>query len=216
MVANMAMYNMAVLKGQYNKALECLDKCIAALGSDSLPTQMVSLASRKAAVLQLAYTRTSDNDYLARAIAAYESLLSKLPNNHPAYSMVLNNLSYMLAENDERLPEALAFAEKANVLSPSNAGLMDTYAYVLYKSGRFKQAEQVLHSALQLYERNGTSVPAEVYEHLGMIKEELGAREQALDAYQQALQSAGGQLSDKVIERIRKAVERLSAASVEK
>jgi len=68
-----------------------------------------------------------------------------------------------------------------------------------------------LAAALQQYQQNDILVPAEVYEHKGMIKEELGAKDEALDAYRQALEiGADDGLSKKAKQRINKAIERLS------
>jgi len=162
--------------------------------------------------LQLAYGKTSDKDYLIRAIAQYKILLNEVPN-HPA---ILNNLAYMLAENDENLAEALDYAERAWRARPNNPSFLDTYAYVLYKNGRYSQAEAHLQAALQQYELlqkrrpDETVLPSDVYEHLGMIKEKLGASDQALAAYRKALETGAEKASDKARERIEKAIERLS------
>jgi predicted Zn-dependent protease len=86
----------------------------------------------------------------------------------------LNNLAYMLAENNERLAEALTFARRALDARPKNPSFLDTYASVLYKNGRNSEAAEFLQAALQQYEQNNIPVPAEVYKHLDLLKEELG------------------------------------------
>jgi len=202
--ANFTMFNLAEINGEYNKAVGYIDKCLEIVGPDS--PRRVNYIVRKALVLQLAYNKTSDNNYLKRAIVEYESLLAKMPNN----TSVLNNLSYMLAENNERLAEALRYAKHAHEIRPNNPNLLDTYAYVLYKNGRFSEAAEFLQAALQQYEQGEISAPADVYEHLGQIREELGAADEALAAYKQALRIGADKLSEPVIERIKKAIERLS------
>jgi len=210
LIANLAMFNLAKIKGEYNKALEYIDKSLQLIGADS--PQKVDYLLKKAIVLQLAYGKTSDKDYLIRAIAQYKILLNEVPN-HPA---ILNNLAYMLAENDENLAEALDYAERAWRARPNNPSFLDTYAYVLYKNGRYSQAEAHLQAALQQYELlqkrrpDETVLPSDVYEHLGMIKEKLGASDQALAAYRKALETGAEKASDKARERIEKAIERLS------
>ncbi|GAG17119.1 unnamed protein product, partial [marine sediment metagenome] len=89
---------------------------------------------------------------------------------------------------------------------------LDTYAYALYKNGRYSEAAEFLLAALQQYEQESISAPAEVYEHLGMIKEKLGARDEALAAYKQALKVGANMLSQTAKERIDSAIERLSRA----
>ena len=116
-----------------------------------------------------------------------------------------------MAENNQKLPQALEYAERAHNLMPNDSSLLDTYAYVLYKNGRYSEAAESIHAALQQYELKSISAPAEVYEHLGMIKEKLGARAEALAAYKQALKGAD-KLSQTAKERISSAIERLSRA----
>jgi Tfp pilus assembly protein PilF len=128
-----------------------------------------------------------------------------MPNN----TTVLNNLAYMLAESNERLPDALEYAKQALEQTPNNPVFLDTYAYVLYKSGTDSKADEFMTAALQQYEQNELVAPPDVYEHKGMIKERLGQKKQALDAYKQALEGAD-KLPNPVKERITSAVERLS------
>lgn len=204
--ANYTMFNLMKISGEYNKALHYLDKCIQLLGPNH-PRRLEYLME-KATILTAAYSKTSDNNYLRSAIAEYESLLVEVPNN----TTVLNNLAYMLAENNQKLPEALEYAERAHNLMPNHAGLLDTYAYVLYKNGRYSEAAESMQAALQQYEQQSISAPAEVYEHLGMIKEKLGARAEALAAYRQALKVGENILPQTAKERMNSAIERLSRA----
>ena len=203
--ANFTMYNFARLNGQYNKAIEYIDKCLQIKGPDS-PDNLDYIIT-KATVLQLVYNKTSDKNYLRRAVAVYESLLSKMPNN----TNVFNNLAYMLAENDEKLPEALEYAKQAYELKPNDPGILDTYGYVLCKNGKYSEAKERLNSAMQQFEQKEASVPADVYEHLGMVEEKLGAEDSALEAYEQALEMGADKLPGPVVERIKKAIERLSS-----
>ena len=202
--ANFTMYNFARLNGQYNKAIEYIDKCLQIKGPDS-PDNLDYIV-KKATVLQLVYNKTSDKNYLRRAVAVYESLLTKMPNN----TNVLNNLAYMLAENDEKLSEALEYAKQVYELKPNDPGVLDTYGYVLCKNGKYSEAKERLNSAIQQFEQKEASVPADVYEHLGMVEEKLGAEDSALEAYEQALEMGADKLPEPVVERIKKAVERLS------
>jgi len=204
LVANYTMFNLAAMNGQYNEAIGYIDKCLQIIGSDSL--QRIDFRVQKAMLLQSAYAKTSDNNYLKIAIIEYESLLTEMPNN----TVVLNNLAYMLAESNERLTEALQYTKRACELSPNNPDFMDTYSYVLYKNGQPEDAAESLHAALQRYEQNEITAPVEVYEHLGMVKEQLGQKTQALAAYRQALEQGADKLSDKVKKRIENAIKRLS------
>jgi predicted Zn-dependent protease len=162
--------------------------------------------AKKAEILTLAYQGSSDNKYLEMAVADYESLLAKMPNN----TSVLNNLAYMLALSNERLPDALKYAETVYGLMPNDPGVLDTYGYVLHKNGKHPEAAERLAAAVQQYEQNKVDAPPDVYEHLGMVKEALGDKVAALSEYSRALEIGASRLTDKDKERINKAIERVS------
>jgi tetratricopeptide (TPR) repeat protein len=204
LAANFTMFNLAKIKRQYDTAISYIDKCIELAGLDT--RRGINFVVKKAEILMLMYEETSDNNYLKKAIADYESLLDKMPNN----SSVLNNLAYMFADGNERLSTALKYAEKALEQKPNSPSFLDTYGYVLYKNGRYSEADEFLTASLQQYEQGDAVVPVEVYEHLGMIKEALGEKAKALDAYKKALDVRGRGLSEKKKERINKAIEALS------
>jgi tetratricopeptide (TPR) repeat protein len=204
LAANFAMFNLAKINNEYGEAIDYIGKCVELAEPDS--QRRVDYTMKKADILTLAYEKSSDKNYLRTAITVYESLLTKMPNN----TSILNNLAYLFVENNERLPEALQYAKRALDRQPNNPGFLDTYAYVLHKRGENSQAAEFLAAALQQYQQNDILVPAEVYEHKGMIKEELGAKEEALAAYRQALEIGADRLSQKAEQRINKAIERLS------
>lgn len=204
LAANLAMFDLMRIKGRHNEAIGYIDKCLEIAGPDS--PRKVDYVRQKTEVLQRAYAKTSDNNYLERSIKEYESLLAKMPNN----TVVLNNLAYTLAQNNERLEEALEYARRAYEVSRNHPGFVDTYAYLLHKNGRNSEAEKVLLEAVQQFEQHEGSAPAEVYEHLGMIKEGLGVKEEAIAAYKRALKIGADRFSETVKERITAAIERLS------
>jgi len=207
LAANFAMFNIAKITGRYTQAFNYIRKCIDLAGPDSF--RRIDFTLKKGDILILLYEKTSDKNYLKTAISDYESLLAKMPSN-TGVTTVLNNLAYLLAENDERLPEALKYAERALNARPNSPIVLDTYAYVLLKNGKKQQAAEFLAAALQHFEQDNISVPAEVYEHKGMIQEELGAKSEALSAYKQALEASGEKLSQKVQQRIEDAIGRVS------
>jgi tetratricopeptide (TPR) repeat protein len=202
--ANFTMFNLAKVNREYNKAVAYIDKCIQLTEADS--PRRIDYMAKKAEILTLAYQGSSDNKYLGMAIADYESLLAKMPNN----TSVLNNLAYMLALSNERLPDALKYAETVYSLMPNDPGVLDTYGYVLHKNGRHPEAAERLAAAVQQYEQNKVDAPPDVYEHLGMVKEALGDKVAALTEYSRALEIGASRLTDKDKERINKAIERVS------
>ena len=80
----------------------------------------------------------------ARAFAAYEKSLERLPDNHG----VLNNYAYYLAEADENLPRALELSTRLMELAPMEPNFMDTHAWTLYKNGRYPEALDFITQAL--------------------------------------------------------------------
>ncbi|MEM1217465.1 MAG: tetratricopeptide repeat protein [Bacteroidota bacterium] len=115
---------------------------------------------------------------------AFETALEMAPNN----PLVLNNYSYYLAQRGSNLPKALAMAEKANQLKSGDKNFQDTYSWVLYKDGDFKQALQWSDKAL----KNGGEQDAQILEHRGDILFQLNQADAALQAWQQAQQVGGG------------------------
>ncbi|MHC4622894.1 MAG: tetratricopeptide repeat protein [Planctomycetota bacterium] len=204
LVANLTMFNLMKFNGQYNEAIGYIDKCQELAGSDE--ARRVNYVMQRIGVLELAYNKTSDNSYLKRIATEYESLLAKMPNN----TVVLNNLAYALARSNDRLADALKHSERACEIQPNNPGFLDTYAYVLHRSGNSTKADELMQAALQQYEQDEISAPWDVYEHLGMIKEELGAKTEALNAYERALELGADAAPEVARERIKAAIERLS------
>lgn len=200
---NWMMFGLMRLRDRYNKALDYVDKCIEITGLGS--QRKLHCIMKKTEVLILAYRKTSDKTYLQKAVSEYESLLREMPNN----TGVLNNLAYILAENDGDLDVALKYIKQAVDLKPDEPGFLDTYAYVLYKRGEYSKASETVQSALQQYETQGSQVPLDVYEHAGQIYEKLGQTDQAVAAYEQALEAGGDNISKPVKDRLTSDITRL-------
>lgn len=204
--ANWSMFNIKLLNGEYNKAVEYLDVCLKNTASDT--PDWTNIMMKKAEVLGLAYYRTSDKSYFKEMTGVYESLITKMPNN----TNVLNNLAYIFAENNQELDKALEYIKRANEIRPNDAGYMDTYALVLYKQGKFAEALEISRAAIQQYEVQQVPATVDVYEHLGQIQERLGNVQQALAAYKQAIEVGGENTPKKARERLTAAIERLGNA----
>ncbi|MBN1796045.1 MAG: hypothetical protein JW804_05175 [Sedimentisphaerales bacterium] len=203
-VANYVMARLSLMDGDFNKTVDYLDKCVDIVGEDS--PQAVQFLSEKANTIAKAYERTSDNNYFNEAINVWEGLLKRNPDD----IFVLNNIAYMLANNEKDLEKALGFADTARLKSPNNPAILDTYAYVLYKNSRFEDAEQYCQSAVQLFEDRQAYAPIDVYEHLGMIKEKTEDPNGAIEAYKKALEIGGENIPQKQSERINDALTRIA------
>jgi cellulose synthase operon protein C len=80
----------------------------------------------------------------AQAIALYEEVIARYPNN----LVVLNNLAWLLKDME---PErALTLAQHAAELYPNNAEVVDTYGWILFQQDKLEEAKVALAKALEL------------------------------------------------------------------
>ena len=118
-----------------------------------------------------------------KAFDAYDRTLRNNPDN----ALVLNNYAYYLSLRSERLEEALEMAIRANELEPDNVYYTDTYAWVLYKLGRYKEAEKMMKKCLGLEkDPSGANL-----EHYGDILFKLGKTDEAKTYWNKAKQAGG-------------------------
>jgi tetratricopeptide (TPR) repeat protein len=113
------------------------------------------------------------------AVTQFEHLLANEPDHAPA----LNYLGYMWADRGVRLAEALQLIGRAVELQPDNGAYLDSYAWVLYRLGRLRDAEEKLQEALNYIQDD-----AVVFEHYGDILADLGRRDEARSKWQRALE----------------------------
>jgi tetratricopeptide (TPR) repeat protein len=200
---HLAALQAALARKRYDDAVAEVDRC-RLLAKQGDPSELAIL-SQRAQVLTLAYEQTSDNRYLQEGITQYESLLSKMPN----HSTVLNNLAYLLAQSGTGLARSLECAKKAYEGMPNSPIILDTYGYVLYRHGRYQEAMELLSAACQQFQIDDLTVPPDVYEHLGMVREAVGEKKEARQAFQQALEVGAGRLSPRAESNIKAALGRL-------
>jgi tetratricopeptide (TPR) repeat protein len=189
-------------KGDYNEAIKHIEQCLRLFEQDN--PLWLGYALKKVNLSIMAYVKTSDPAYLNQAVELLDKMLLIQPNN----SSLLNNMAYLLADNDQRLEEALEYARKAHQGDPGNAVYLDTYAYVQCKTGYYDQAEQNLIRALQIFEAANQPVPWDLYKHFGMAKEGLEQPAQAIEMYQKAM-DASEQISEDEQKLLQEAIERL-------
>jgi tetratricopeptide (TPR) repeat protein len=98
----------------------------------------------------------------------------------PGNLIVRNNYAYYLALRGEKLEKAEEMSKLTVDTEPNNATYLDTYGWVLFKSGKFKEALKYIESAI----RNGAYENVEVLEHYGDIMIKLDRCTDALEAYE--------------------------------
>lgn len=109
-------------------------------------------------------------DSITVAVIWLEQLLLQEPDNHVA----LNNLGYMLIDRDVDANKGLSLVEKALTFSPDEPSYLDSKAWGLYKTGKYKEA-------LEIFEKleAGGMDDKELWLHLAKVCEALGLHDRA-------------------------------------
>jgi len=132
----------------------------------------------KAMIFALQAEVLIDQQKLKEADLAFDKSIALEPNNY----LTLGNYAYYLALRNHDLNKAEALALKAATALPKNASIADTYAFVLFKLGKYELAKTWIERALQ---NNEASNPVYL-EHYGDILFVKGEKELALIQWQKA------------------------------
>ena len=111
---------------------------------------------------------------------------------------MLNNYSYYLSLRKHKLEKAKEMSFKSNNIEPKNGTYQDTYAWILYQMGNFKEAEEWILKSLN----NGSEKSPVVVEHYGDILYMLENLKGAIDQWEKA-KTLGGEaerLNKKIVE----------------
>lgn len=146
----------------------------------------------KAMIFALQAEVLIDQQKLKEADIAFDKSIALEPNNY----LTLSNYAYYLALRNHDLSKAELLVAKAAVAMPKNASIADTYAYVLFKLGKYDLAKTWIARALQ---NNEVSNPVYL-EHYGDILFAKGEKEAAFVQWQKARQA--GNDSEKLIKKI--------------
>ena len=130
-----------------------------------------------------------------KATEVLEKLLEKNPEN-PTY---LNDLGYVLADNNLRLEDAEKMVKKAielerqqrkkiKGLKPDddrdNSAYLDSLAWVYFKQKKFEEAKKLLLEAVK--DEEGRHI--EILDHLADVHEALGEKQNALKVWKEGLE----------------------------
>lgn len=108
---------------------------------------------------------------------AYEEALTFNPDN----ATVLNNYSYYLAIRKENLEKAEKMSATLIKNHPENPTFLDTYAWVLFTRGKFKDARKIMERAISTGKATATH-----FEHYGDILYKLGDIDGAVRQWEKA------------------------------
>lgn len=136
---------------------------------DTFPTEPELLYHRA-----LALQGTGDRD-------AMEVDLRAIIAAHPDHAAALNALGYALADQSERLDEAMALIQRAHDLQPDDPAVIDSLGWVHYRLGNYALALELLEAA------HAALPDPEVAAHLGEVLWFSGERRRARRFLREAL-----------------------------
>lgn len=184
----------AQLGKDYPKAVEIYSSMIAdkmpnIAPNDTLRESMLTnLSYEDLQELSSLYNMIGDVKYLEKdvpaAFLAYENSLVLFPNN----PLTLNNYAYFLAENGGDLERAEKMSNEAVTQQPDNDTFLDTYAWIMFRKGDYKEALKYQENAIKAAEEHGGEVSSELYEHYGDILFMNKEPEKAVEFWKKALE----------------------------
>ena len=170
------------LMPQYHMALAGKGRNRAALGdlagAEKILSELVTRIPSPETASQLGniYFLQGDGDRAKAQYDLVEVIEQKLGPNADQ-----KRLAMLWADRDERLPEALAIAEKQNAIA-NDINTADLFAWTLYKNGRLAEAREAAKRAMRL---KGTD--ARIIYHAGMIEKGLVNKPEAIKLLTAAL-----------------------------
>ncbi|MGR8929511.1 MAG: tetratricopeptide repeat protein [Gammaproteobacteria bacterium] len=133
---------------------------------------------------------------IAGAIEQYEQLTEKFPNNVEAANNLAELLATYRADNKAYIAKALTLVERFK--DSSEVELMDTYGWVLLKSGDTNKALALLNKVIELSPKN-----ASAHYHLAEAYRQKGDRHAAMTELRQSLSLAEQAGDDLVMENVK-------------
>ncbi|MDO4159442.1 MAG: tetratricopeptide repeat protein [Prevotellaceae bacterium] len=114
------------------------------------------------------------------AYAAYDNSLEWKDDNFGC----LNNYAYYLSESDKQLEKAEQMSYRTVQAEPDNSTYLDTYAWILFKQKKYKDALEYIVMAVD----NDSTKSSVIIEHAGDIHAVNGDIESALKYWNEALE----------------------------
>ncbi|MEN6383616.1 MAG: tetratricopeptide repeat protein, partial [Phycisphaerales bacterium] len=149
------------------------------------------------AILMLAINLHNNGQY-DDAAQMYERLLKIDQDN----KIAINNLAWVLCENNKKYQKALELADYGLKIQPDFASLRDTRGLIFYRLGEFQKAYDDFIESIQLNDKKNSSYVISLY-HLGITLNRMGNDNNAYGYIQKALKLnnvQGGLTIDEVSE----------------
>lgn len=159
----------AQARTQYAEAIDYLHQAFASVPDHGFAEQLCDL-----------YRVTGQNDSLKKAT---EFVFAEFRDHQNEGWNIDREFAIFCANHDLDLAQALSRIEREYERRPANIEVLDTYAWVLHKSGRSREAVPVIQKALRL----GTKNPSVLY-HAAKIHGAAGDAKQASGYMRAALE----------------------------
>lgn len=159
--------------GHTDEALAAIDDAVERIPED---------ADREA--VSKLYVLRGDISYSAKDMPSVFSAYSKAIELNPADLMTANNYAYFLSVHGRDLEKALSLSLETIRQEPANSTYLDTYAWILFRLGRYGEA-RIYSDAALLYD---TGRSADVAEHCGDIHYMDGDTEGAVELWHKAVE----------------------------
>ncbi|KPK86964.1 MAG: hypothetical protein AMS27_03795 [Bacteroides sp. SM23_62_1] len=178
--------NAAMRLNKYEEANNVLEKGLAkVVNNNALKLQFYTFLAES-------YQSTGDNK---KSDEYFELALTMDPNN----LLLMNNYGYFLSLRAERLEYAEKMSRKTIEAEPENSTYLDTYAWIMFKSGNLRKAKEYIERAMKY----GGKEDPEILEHYGDILEKMGQATDALKYWKLSIEK--GNTSENIHEKILKA-----------
>ncbi len=176
--------------GIANNALENYEKAKKSL------KRAILMGSENKALLADLHAQLADVHHSLKEFDKSDSNFDKSLDYDPQNAYTLNNFSYYLSIRGKDLDKAAEMSALSNKLEPSNPSFQDTYAWVLFKQGKYKEAKEWLQKAMD----SGGSNSDVILEHMGDTYFKLGDEDRALEYWSKAKEYGGD--SDELQQKI--------------
>jgi Tfp pilus assembly protein PilF len=162
-------------------ASAALEKNELEIAQEELRKAKILAGDNKEMIVQV-LTVEADLFYRKKEFTKSYEIFKEALKYSPEDMVILNNYAYYLAEQGEDLKEAERMARIVIEKEKNNGTYMDTYAWILYKRGKIKEAARIMEAII----KNGKNDDAEWCEHYGFIMKAMNQCDKAVEYWKQA------------------------------
>ena len=162
-------------------ASAALEKNELEIAQEELRKAKILAGDNKEMIVQV-LTMKADLFYRKKEFTKSYEIFKEALKYSPEDMVILNNYAYYLAEQGEDLKEAERMARIVIEKEKNNGTYMDTYAWILYKRGKIKEAARIMEAII----KNGKNDDAEWCEHYGFIMKAMNQCDKAVEYCKQA------------------------------